>query len=124
MEEHKNLMHAVEPPVQQESGIAEDQNADNESTENAAAVNEARVEQEEDIRPIWFKHGRIFWPAKFVKVMGELTLIELFDEEKTRKPLENNKIKPFDVLNKIPAGRTKEWRVAYSQALALLSSNL
>ena len=63
----------------------------------------------------------MFWPAKIVKKMGELTEIKLFDEERTKKTVENTKLKPFEKLKKVSANRSKYWKTAYE--LALLEFN-
>ena len=51
----------------------------------------------------------------------ELTEIELFDEEKTKKTVESGKVKPFQKLTKIPTKRNRFWRAAYNLALEKLT---
>ena len=48
--------------------------------------------------------------------MGELTEIQLFDIENTKKVAQNTKIKPFEKHRKVPANRNKYWEEAYELA--------
>ena len=67
---------------------------------------------------VWAKISTIFWPAKIVRKLGELTEIELFDSEKTKKMLQNTKLKPFQALQKLPGKKSKYWKEAYELALS------
>ena len=55
---------------------------------------------------VWAKISTIFWPAKIVRKLGELTEIELFDSEKTKKMLQ------------LPGKKSKYWKEAYELALS------
>ena len=80
---------------------------------------EAEAEQEgvQGQSIVWVKLVSLWWPAKILRKIGELTEIELFDENKTKKTVENIKLRPFEKLQKIPTRRNKFWKAAYSLAL-------
>ena len=83
-----------------------------------AIEDDEEVVNENEASLVWVKLANLFWPARLVaKVDGELSKIELFDEEKTIKTVEHIKIKPFEKLKKIPSKRTKYWKDAYAKAL-------
>ena len=68
----------------------------------------------------WVRLAGQPWPAKFVSnINGEVTEIELFDGEGTRKRVEHVKLKPFNKLAKIPR-RSTLWKEAYAKALELI----
>ena len=71
-----------------------------------------------DTEIVWAKISTIFWPAKIVRKLGELTEIELFDSENTKKMLQNTKLKPFQALEKVPSKKSKYWKEAYELALS------
>ena len=121
LNEHIEVVHnnrAVDVDAINEQGedqgfiaIEDDEEAENEND----AENEARL--------VWVKLANLFWPARLVaQVDGELSKIELFDEEKTIKTVEHIKIKPFEKLKKVPAKRTKYWKDAYAKALEELEN--
>ena len=64
---------------------------------------------------------KIFWPAKVVRKLGELTEIQLFDNENTKKMIQNTKLKPFQALKKLPNNKSKYWKEAYQLALSELN---
>ena len=67
----------------------------------------------------WVRLAGQPWPARFIaNIDGEITEIELFDEEGSRKRVEHVKLKPFNKLPKIPK-RSNLWKEAYAKALAL-----
>ena len=78
---------------------------------------EGGQEAEDDYSLVWVKLASLWWPAKVVKKIGELAEIELFDDDKTKKTVENIKLRPFEKLGKIPPRRNKFWKAAYSLAL-------
>ena len=55
----------------------------------------------------------MFWPATVIRKMGELTEIQMFDDECTKKVVQNTKIKPFQKLQKVPGNRNRYWKKAY-----------
>ena len=55
--------------------------------------------------------------------MGELTQIELFDEENSKKTVQNTMLKPFEKLKKVPTKRNKFWKQAYNLALQKLGQS-
>ena len=59
---------------------------------------------------VWVKLASMFWPAKLVRSLGELTEIELFDEENSKKTVQNMRLKPFEKLKKVPTKRNKFWK--------------
>ena len=60
----------------------------------------------------------LYWPAKIIrKIDGEITEIEMFDNEKTRKTVEHIKLKAFEKLVKVPVKRSKAWKKAYEKAI-------
>ena len=62
--------------------------------------------------------ANLLWLAKLVsKVDGELTEVELFDDQNTKKTVEHIKLKPFTKLRKMPARRSQYWKDAYARAL-------
>ena len=84
-------------------------------------INEEVEEQEVPSSPVlfWVRLANQPWPARFVSnIDGEITEIELFDEECSRKRVEHVKLKPFSKLPKIPR-RSKMWKDAYAKALAM-----
>ena len=70
---------------------------------------------------VWAKISTIFWPAKVVRKLGELTEIQLFDNENTKKIIQNTKLKPFQALKKLPNNKSKYWKEAYQLALSELN---
>ena len=48
----------------------------------------------------------------FSKVDGELTEVEMFDDQNTKKTVEHIKLKPFTKLTKMPARRSQYWKDA------------
>ena len=58
----------------------------------------------------------MFWPATVIRKMGELTEIQMFDDECTKKVVHNTKIKPFQKLQKVPGNRNRYWKEAYELA--------
>ena len=66
---------------------------------------------------VWAKITSMFWPARIVRKLGELTEVQLFDEERTKKILQNTKLKPFEKLKKVSSNRSKYWKAAYELAL-------
>ena len=87
---------------------------DGNPTEEAGHQNQ---HSEEEYSLVWVKLVTLFWPAKIVRKMGELTEVELFDSEKTKKIVSNNKMKPFERLEVIPSKRNRFWKTAYKLAL-------
>ena len=65
---------------------------------------------------VWAKITSMFWPAKILRKLGELTEIVLYDEEGTKKILQNTKLKPFEPLQKVSSNRSKYWKKAYELA--------
>ena len=82
--------------------------------------NTETVHEEEVDHLVWVKLASIVWPAKVMETVGELTKIQILDEESTVKTVEALKIKPFSPLTRVPVKRTKIWKAAYARALELL----
>ena len=64
---------------------------------------------------VWVKLAALYWPAKILRKIGELTVIRLFDDDETEQTVENIKLKPFEKLGRIPAQRNPLWKAAYSK---------
>lgn len=80
----------------------------------------ANVEETEDAPKeeiVWVKISKIFWPGKILRKLGELTEVQLFDNEQTQQMVQNCKLKPFQELTKVPKNRSKYWKEAYELAL-------
>ena len=128
LDKHKEDDHtaASEAPNNNGSGnIIEVEDINEENVEDQAIENPAIEDGIEDegnnTELVWVKLASVYWPAKLVgRVNGELSEIELFDDEGTKKTVEHIKIKPFEKLDKIPARRNKYWKEAYALALEKL----
>ena len=66
---------------------------------------------------VWVKLAALYWPAKILRKIGELTVIRLFDEDETEQTVENLKLKPFEKLGRIQARRNPLWKAVYSKAI-------
>ena len=78
-------------------------------------INEVEEDHSNDL--VWVKLAALYWLAKVLRKLGELTVIRLFDEDETEQTVENIKLKPFEKLGRIPARRNAFWKAAYSKAL-------
>ena len=65
------------------------------------------VLDDEEHALVWAKITSMFWPARIVRKLGELTEVQLFDEERTKKILQNTKLKPFEKLKKVSSNISK-----------------
>ena len=74
-------------------------------------------ENSNEVEIVWVKISQIFWPAKILRKLGEITEVELFDNEHTKQMVQNSKLKPFQALTKVPKNRSKYWKDAYKLAL-------
>ena len=59
-----------------------------------ALPDNGNVLDDEEHALVWAKITSMFWPARIVRKLGELTEVQLFDEERTKKILQNTKLKP------------------------------
>ena len=78
-------------------------------------INEVEEDHSNDL--VWVKLAVLYWLAKVLRKLGELTVIRLFDKDETEQTVENIKLKPFEKLGRIPARRNPLWKAAYSKAL-------
>ena len=110
LNEHKATTHNTqENPTQEEEPMEGDA---------VEVTDDGNINAEEELgtRLVWVKLANQPWPAKLISNEGEVSEVELFDEEGTRKMIEHIKLKPFSRLNKIPR-RSNLWKAAYTRAL-------
>ena len=110
LKEHKATTHNT-----QENPTQEEEPMEGDAVEVADDGN-MNAEEELGTRLVWVKLANQLWPAKLISNEGEVSEVELFDEEGTRKMIEHIKLKPFSRLNKIPR-RSNLWKAAYTRAL-------
>ena len=115
--------HMLKDHPEQENVILETDDVDNVVTdenngleENMEAEGNSGEQERNEL--VMVKIVNLYWPAKIIKkIDGEITEIEMFDDEKTRKTVEHIKLKPFEKLVKVPAKRSKAWKEAYEKAV-------
>lgn len=124
LNDHKATTHNIQV---KNSEVAQNM-AESEEADKEGNVHSEDVDEETNVHPpedpatslVWVKLANQPWPAKMISnVDGEISEVELFDEEGTRKMIEHIKLKPFSKLDKIPK-RSNLWKAAYEKALQCL----
>ena len=109
LDDHKAENHGVQPEVaaaQQTGVVAADD----------APITLEEIEEESVSNLVWVKLANQPWPARVISTSGEISEVELFDEEQTRKMIEHIKLNQFNKLTKIPK-RLNIWKATYARAL-------
>ena len=66
----------------------------------------------------WYKVKTTWWPCKLIDCnLGPDVTVRIYDDQGTTLDVEPTKLKPFNILERIPRSRTAEWRRAYGKAL-------
>ena len=109
------VIEEIEPPINHEEVEVENESRREDSNSD--------MDEDGEQTLVWVKLASMFWPAKLVRSLGELTEIELFDEENSKKTVQNTRLKPFEKLKKVPTKRNKFWKQAYNLALQKLGQS-